>query len=189
MPNSVTAAAMHLAAGWIWPAAVLFAFSAVARPVPAADVFRPATVKEVAAETSPAGPPLLGESPLEPVADVPKISEIDGGKAYFDAKDLTTRQINLELRWLLYEQGIEEVEVDNPAKVPPEGEIKVALINLDPRTPIAVRRGDRIAQLVAAQVGVDQFNLYLMNGNEEEQLEIYGREIIPALRDVPATLA
>jgi len=23
-----------------------------------------------------------------------------------------------------------------------------------------------------------------MNGNEEEQLEIYGREIIPALRDV-----
>ena len=35
-----------------------------------------------------------------------------------------------------------------------------------------------------AEAGVDQFNLYLMNGNEEEQLEIYGREIIPALRDV-----
>jgi probable F420-dependent oxidoreductase len=34
-----------------------------------------------------------------------------------------------------------------------------------------------------ADAGVDQFNLYLMNGNEEEQLEIYGREIIPALRD------
>ena len=31
---------------------------------------------------------------------------------------------------------------------------------------------------------MDQFNLYLMNGHEEEQLEIYGREIIPALRDV-----
>ncbi len=30
--------------------------------------------------------------------------------------------------------------------------------------------------------GVDQFNLYLMNGNEEEQLEVYGREIIPALK-------
>ena len=39
---------------------------------------------------------------------------------------------------------------------------------------------------VLADAGVDQFNLYLMNGNEEEQLEIYGREIIPALRDVPA---
>ena len=47
-----------------------------------------------------------------------------------------------------------------------------------------------IAKLHAlADAGVDQFNLYLMNGNEEEQLEIYGREIIPALRDVPATLA
>jgi probable F420-dependent oxidoreductase len=35
-----------------------------------------------------------------------------------------------------------------------------------------------------AEAGVDQFNLYLMNGDEERQLEIYGREIIPALRDV-----
>jgi len=42
---------------------------------------------------------------------------------------------------------------------------------------------------VLAEAGVDQFNLYLMNGNEEEQLEIYGREIIPALRDVPAVKA
>ena len=42
---------------------------------------------------------------------------------------------------------------------------------------------------VLADAGVDQFNLYLMNGNEEEQLEIYGREIIPALRDVHAPRA
>ena len=42
---------------------------------------------------------------------------------------------------------------------------------------------------VLAEAGVDQFNLYLMNGNEEEQLEIYGREVIPALRDIPATQA
>ena len=42
---------------------------------------------------------------------------------------------------------------------------------------------------VLAEAGVDQFNLYLMNGNEEEQLEIYGREIIPALRDVRAAKA
>ena len=39
----------------------------------------------------------------------------------------------------------------------------------------------RLRELAAA--GVDQFNLYLMNGNEEEQLDFYGREIIPALRD------
>ena len=47
-----------------------------------------------------------------------------------------------------------------------------------------------IAKLrVLAEAGVDQFNFYLMNGNEEEQLEIYGREVIPALRDVPAARA
>ncbi len=44
---------------------------------------------------------------------------------------------------------------------------------------------ERLRALAAA--GVDQFNLYLMNGDEEEQLEIYGREIIPALRDVAAS--
>jgi alkanesulfonate monooxygenase SsuD/methylene tetrahydromethanopterin reductase-like flavin-dependent oxidoreductase (luciferase family) len=32
-----------------------------------------------------------------------------------------------------------------------------------------------------AAAGVDQFNIYLMNGDEEEQLEVYGREIIPAM--------
>jgi probable F420-dependent oxidoreductase len=40
-----------------------------------------------------------------------------------------------------------------------------------------------------ADAGVDQFNLYLMNGGEEEQIEIYGREIIPAMRDVAAAKA
>ena len=45
----------------------------------------------------------------------------------------------------------------------------------------------RLRDLAAA--GVDQFNLYLMNGNEEEQLEVYGREIIPAMRDVEPTRA
>lgn len=32
------------------------------------------------------------------------------------------------------------------------GEIKVSLINLDPTTPISIRRGDRIAQLVVQRV-------------------------------------
>ena len=35
-----------------------------------------------------------------------------------------------------------------------------------------------------AAAGVDQFNVYLMNGDEEAVLETYGREIIPILRDV-----
>jgi methylamine---glutamate N-methyltransferase subunit B len=50
----------------------------------------------------------------EPNAEVPKVSEVDGAKAVFDARDLTTRQINLELRWLLYEQGVTDVKVRNP---------------------------------------------------------------------------
>jgi len=50
----------------------------------------------------------------EPVADAPRIAEIEDGVARFDAKDLTTRTINLELRRLLYEEGVREVVVDNP---------------------------------------------------------------------------
>jgi glutamate synthase domain-containing protein 3 len=50
----------------------------------------------------------------EPLAEVPRVSEIDGELARFDAKELTTRQINLELRWLLYEQGVTDVTVENP---------------------------------------------------------------------------
>jgi len=50
----------------------------------------------------------------EPHAEVPRISEIDGDVARFDAKSLSTRQINLELRWLLYEQGVHDVTVLNP---------------------------------------------------------------------------
>jgi methylamine---glutamate N-methyltransferase subunit B len=47
-------------------------------------------------------------------ARVPRVSEIDGDRATFDARKLTTRRINLELRWLLYEQGVREVTIRNP---------------------------------------------------------------------------
>jgi glutamate synthase domain-containing protein 3 len=50
----------------------------------------------------------------EPNAEAPRIAEIDGDRATFDAKDLTTRLINLELRRLLYEEGITDVTVQNP---------------------------------------------------------------------------
>jgi methylamine---glutamate N-methyltransferase subunit B len=50
----------------------------------------------------------------EPFAEAPRIAEVDGERARFDAKDLTTRTINLELRRLLYEEGVQEVEIDNP---------------------------------------------------------------------------
>ena len=43
---------------------------------------------------------------------------------------------------------------------------------------------DHVEKLMAlAEAGVDQFNLYLMNGDEERMLEVYGRDVIPALRD------
>jgi len=41
-----------------------------------------------------------------------------------------------------------------------------------------------------AKVGVRQFNVYLMNGDEEAQLELYGEKVIPALRALePAAIA
>ena len=50
----------------------------------------------------------------EPVADAPRTAVVDDGVATFDARDLTTRTINLELRRLLYEEGIDEVVIQNP---------------------------------------------------------------------------
>jgi probable F420-dependent oxidoreductase len=40
----------------------------------------------------------------------------------------------------------------------------------------------KLGELAAA--GVDQFNVYLMNGDEEGQLEAYGRDVIPVVRSV-----
>jgi len=45
----------------------------------------------------------------------------------------------------------------------------------------------KLAEL--ADAGVDQFNIYLMNGDEERTLEIYGHEIIPHMKGVLATSA
>jgi probable F420-dependent oxidoreductase len=46
---------------------------------------------------------------------------------------------------------------------------------------------DHVAKLgELAAAGVDQFNVYLMNGDEEAVLEIYGREVIPATRGLVA---
>jgi glutamate synthase domain-containing protein 3 len=50
----------------------------------------------------------------EPFAEPPRIAEIEHGRATFDAGDLTTRQIILELRRLLYEEGIADDTALNP---------------------------------------------------------------------------
>jgi methylamine---glutamate N-methyltransferase subunit B len=44
----------------------------------------------------------------------PGVAEIDGDKATFDARDLTTRKINAELRRLVYEEGVTDVTISNP---------------------------------------------------------------------------
>jgi methylamine---glutamate N-methyltransferase subunit B len=46
---------------------------------------------------------------------VPNVAEIDGDRAQFDAKDLTTRKINAELRRLVYEEGVKDVTILNPS--------------------------------------------------------------------------
>ena len=50
----------------------------------------------------------------EPHAEAPRSSVIDGTTASFDAHELSTRLINLELRRLLYEEGVTDVTVRNP---------------------------------------------------------------------------
>ena len=50
----------------------------------------------------------------EPHAEAPRVAEIDGDRASFDAHELSTRLINLELRRLLYEEGVTDVTVRNP---------------------------------------------------------------------------
>jgi methylamine---glutamate N-methyltransferase subunit B len=44
----------------------------------------------------------------------PGIAEIDGERATFDARELTTRKINAELRRLVYQEGIRDVTILNP---------------------------------------------------------------------------
>lgn len=52
---------------------------------------------------------------VEPTAEMPDNIEVDGTSAQFDAADLTTRQVNMALKKLVYEDGITDVIVLNPA--------------------------------------------------------------------------
>jgi glutamate synthase domain-containing protein 3 len=44
----------------------------------------------------------------------PGVAEIDGDRAQFDARDLTIRKINAELRRLVYEEGVTDLTILNP---------------------------------------------------------------------------
>ena len=52
---------------------------------------------------------------VEPDETVPRVAEIADGRAVFDAREMSPRKINLELRWLIYEEGARDVTVLNPS--------------------------------------------------------------------------
>ena len=52
----------------------------------------------------------LGEPDPEP----PMTAEVDGDSAVIDATDLTTRKINLELKRIVYDEGVNTVTIVNP---------------------------------------------------------------------------
>ena len=64
-----------------------------------------------------------------------------------------------------------EVGSDNAAFVPDEIIDQFAIVG-----PASAQR-ERLEQL--REAGVTQFNIYLMNGDEEDCLDVYGREVIP----------
>ena len=51
---------------------------------------------------------------LEPDPEPPMTAEIDGTSAVIDATDLTTRKINLELKRIIYDEGVNDVTIENP---------------------------------------------------------------------------
>ncbi|HLU56029.1 MAG TPA: hypothetical protein VKZ81_11260 [Pseudonocardia sp.] len=73
------------------------------------------TQTSTAPEETRTGPRVDQRGLAEPDVTAPKTAVITGERAELDAAELTTRQINLELRRLFYEEGISEVLVRNPA--------------------------------------------------------------------------
>jgi glutamate synthase domain-containing protein 3 len=51
---------------------------------------------------------------VEVDGSAPGVAEIDGERAEFDARELTTRKINAELRRLVYQEGVRDVTILNP---------------------------------------------------------------------------
>ncbi|GGG69150.1 dUTP diphosphatase [Corynebacterium pelargi] len=58
---------------------------------------------------------------------------------------------------LALRHGLSIVNTPGTVDADYRGEIKVCLINLDQQTPIEIKRGDRIAQLVVQQVALPDF--------------------------------
>jgi methylamine---glutamate N-methyltransferase subunit B len=60
--------------------------------------------------------PRMDERGLVELDDsVPKAAKIDGQSAVIEAREMTTRKINAELRWLIYEERVTDVTVRDPS--------------------------------------------------------------------------
>lgn len=55
---------------------------------------------------------------------------------------------------LAWKQGLSIVNAPGTVDADYRGEVKVCLVNLDPDTPIEIRRGDRIAQFLVQAVSL-----------------------------------
>ena len=51
---------------------------------------------------------------VEVDGEAPRVASVDGERAQFDARELTTRKINAELRRLVYQEGVRDVTILNP---------------------------------------------------------------------------
>jgi probable F420-dependent oxidoreductase len=105
--------------------------------------------------------------------------------------DLVNRYEPSELPAALtgYVRGRESYDYHHHAEV---GSANAAFVGDEVTDRFCVLGGveDHVAKLRTLQdAGVDQFNVYLMNGDEEAMLDVYGREVIPALSGAPVARA
>ena len=80
---------------------------------------------------------------------------------------------------------VRDREADNDRRVAEVGSASAAFVTDDvvDRFAVVGPPEEHIRRLKELnEAGVDQFNLYLMSGDEEMQLEAYGSTIIPALK-------
>ena len=112
---------------------------------------------------------------LDPTVELPRYAyEGDAGLDLRSAEDVTLEPLERRListglavaipegyagfvqprSGLAYKRGLSMANTPGLIDAHYRGEIKVCAINLDPREPIVIKRGDRIAQLVIQQVPI-----------------------------------
>ncbi|MBM3666092.1 MAG: GXGXG motif-containing protein [Actinobacteria bacterium] len=73
------------------------------------------SIEDQVAEAGAPEQPKMDERGLVELDDrVPKQAKIENGRATIEAQDMTTRKINAEIKWLVYEEGVKEITVLNP---------------------------------------------------------------------------